>query len=192
MKKILLTILISSLSTISWAEEKKHTEVDFKKPILYCGSLMLAGYGALVATGEVDKPSLANFKNAFKEGPKSDNSPDFYNFILHPLWGSETYLRAREGNFGVLGSVGFSLCASITWEYFIESWSEHPSSQDLILTTGIGWMIGEARYKLKQKTGSKTHWFIDPINTTLEHLNIGVTTDTKRQKVTIIASRWNF
>ncbi len=41
--------------------------------------------------------------------------------------------------------------ASITWEYFIESWTEHPSSQDLLYTTGIGWMLGELRYRIKQR-----------------------------------------
>ena len=192
MKKIFLIVLIFSFSASSWAEEHQSDKVDFKKPIIYSTSLMLVGYGALVATGEVNEPSGRNFKNAFKTWPKSDESPAVYNFILHPLWGSETYLRAREANFGMLGSIGFSMCASLTWEYLIESWSEHPSSQDLIITTGLGWILGETRYNLKQNSDEKFHWWIDPINTTLEHFNIGVMRDSQGQKTAIVNTAWNF
>ena len=75
---------------------------------------------------------------------------------------------------GVLGSFGFSLGASVTWEYLIESWTEHPSSQDLIYTTGVGWILGELRYQLKQRVSSDAHWWVDPIHKSLEHWGIGV------------------
>ncbi len=194
MKKSILVILIYSLMVTMFARagEEDAASVDFKKPILYSGSLMLIGYGILVSTGEVDKPGINNFKEAFKDGPAFDNSPVYYNFILHPLWGSETYLRARECNFGMLGSIGFSLCASLTWEFLIESWSERPSSNDLIVTTGIGWMLGEVRYEFKKASQKKKHWLIDPINTLLEHLEMNFMKDGAGKVNPVMARTWDF
>jgi hypothetical protein len=167
-----LTLLLAGGRPCAAADQKK---VEWKKPVLYSLSLMGVGLTLLVATGEAaDDPRVSNFRDAFREGPKQDDDSGVYNFVLHPLWGSETYLRAREAHMGKMGSIAFSLAASITWEYFFESWTEHPSTQDLIFTTGLGWMLGELRYRVKQRTGKKTHWWIDPINTTLEHVGIGV------------------
>lgn len=143
---------------------------------------------ALVASGEADdSPSWSNFKGAWKSGPERDDDSPVYNLVLHPLWGSETYLRAREANMGIAGSFGFSMGASITWEYLFESWTEHPSSQDLLLTTGIGWMIGELRYRVKQMLGEDRDWLVDPIHEGLEHVGLLVDEDL-RPRVTVFAT----
>lgn len=171
---ILLALLVagSQPAAAAAADDKK---IEWKKPVFYSLSLMGVGLALLVVTNEADDdPNFSNFRDAFRRGPEQDDDAAFYNFVLHPLWGSETYLRAREANMGMLGSVAFSFGASVTWEYFIESWTEHPSTQDLIYTTGLGWMLGESRYRLKQRTGEKAHWWIDPIHKTLQHMGIGV------------------
>lgn len=148
--------------------------VRWQKPVVRSTGLMAFGLVALQALGETDSnPSFANFKSAWERGPRRDDDSDFYNLVLHPLWGSETYLRAREANMGRLGSIGFSFGASITWEYVFESWTEHPSSQDLVYTTGVGWMLGELRYRLKRRTGRRAHWLIDPLDLAIEHVRIG-------------------
>lgn len=150
--------------------------VEWKKPVAYTMGGLGVQLVTLVITGEADElPSASNFKSAFESGPRRDDDSAFYNFFLHPLWGSETYLRAREANMGIVGSFGFSLGASVTWEYLFESWTEHPSTQDLIYTTGIGWMLGELRYRLKQRTPADQHWWVDPIHKGLEHWGIIVT-----------------
>jgi hypothetical protein len=167
--------------------------VQWKKPIVRSVGLMAFGLVGLQVLGETDSdPRFDNFEDAFKSGPKADDDSEFYNLVLHPLWGSETYLRAREARMGMLGSVGFSFCASVTWEYLFESWTEHPSQQDLVYTTGLGWMLGELRYRLKQKTGKKAHWWIDPIDMTLEHIRIGFTKDGEGDDGPMLTLRWNF
>lgn len=151
--------------------EERDPPIDWRKPVVRSGSLMLVGIAGLHALGETDNdPDFEIFKEAFQSGPKKDDDGIGYNLVLHPLWGSETYLRAREGHMGILGSIGFSMGASVFWEYFIESWTEHPSSQDLVYTTGIGWLLGELRYRLKLRTGPKAHRWIDPIDTFLKHV----------------------
>jgi hypothetical protein len=188
----LLIIFISSTGSMSYGEEEGSNKIEFKKPVLYSLSFMAVGYGSLVLSDQIGKPSVDNFKNAFTDGPKLDDDSYLFNYVLHPLWGSETYLRAREGNFGMIGSIAFSMAASATWEFLIESWSQPPSTQDLIFTTGIGWIIGEARYRLKQISSPKYHWLIDPINTTVEHIRLVFTRDRHGRRSHVIGLAWNF
>jgi hypothetical protein len=149
--------------------------VEWRKPVFYTTGGLAVQWAVLVASGEADSsPSFDNFKDAWRSGPEPDDDSAVYNLVLHPLWGSETYLRAREANMGIAGSFGFSLGASITWEYLFESWTEHPSRQDLVLTTGIGWLIGELRFRLKQVIDEDVHWLIDPIDEGLEYVGIFV------------------
>ncbi|WP_050756115.1 DUF3943 domain-containing protein [Nitrococcus mobilis] len=175
------------------AEQQSTPKIDFKKPVLYSLSFMAIGFGGFVAAGILENsPSADNFVKAFTSPPKFDDDPLLFNFVLHPLWGSETYLRAREAHFGVPGSIAFSFGASFTWEYFYESWAQQPSTQDLIVTTGVGWIIGEARYYLKKRLDPKNYWWIDPINTTLEYFNIGVSQDRTGNIRTTLRLSWDF
>ena len=175
------------------AEEPETRRIDIKKPVAYSFGGMAVGLPLLMAAGTFDSgPSLNNFTGAFKSAPVWENDSPVFNYVLHPLWGSETYLRAREANWGIPGSIAFTLGMSFTWEYLIESWVEHPSTQDLIFTTGIGWMIGEVRYALKQRTSENWHWVIDPINTTLDHLKVHIGRNAKGQNEVMFALSWKF
>ncbi len=168
-------------------------KITFKKPVLYSLSFMTIGFGGFVAAGILENsPGVDNFVKAFTSPPQLDDDPPLFNLVLHPLWGSETYLRAREAHFGVPGSIAFSFGASVTWEYFFESWAQQPSVQDLIITPGVGWMIGEARYYLKKSLDPKNYWWIDPINTTLEYFNIGVSQDRTGNVQTTLLLNWKF
>lgn len=140
--------------------------VDIKKPVIYIATLMAVDLTFMIVTGIADNdPSTRNFNRAFSKGPAPDNDHWFTNYVLHPLMGSESYLRAREGNWGCFGSFLFSSAASILWEFIYESWTERPSTQDLLITSTFGSLLGEIRYQLKRKMNKKYHWFIDPINT---------------------------
>jgi len=59
--------------------------------------------------------------------------------------------------------------------------------EDLLLTTGVGWLLGEARYKLKQRTEEKYHWLIDPIVTGLAHIGIRLTRESGGE---VVSWRW--
>ncbi|MBM9604664.1 DUF3943 domain-containing protein [Desulfopila inferna] len=154
-------------------------EIDVATPVKYTALLMAVEFATIYTFDLADNSvSSSSFEEAFRNPtPKKDDDKFFTNYVLHPLMGSETYLRAREGNFGVPGSIAFSMGASITWEYLIESWVVHPSTQDLLVTTGVGWLIGELRYQLKQsnKEKGRSNFWIDPIWTTLEYLDFSLT-----------------
>jgi hypothetical protein len=159
-------------------EEPPELKADIAYPVFYSISLMAVGFPILMAADVFeDEPRLRNFERAWTSAPRWDDDSALFNFALHPLWGSETYLRARESRWGVPGSIAFSLAMSATWEYLIESWVQHPSTQDLIFTTGLGAPLGELRYQLKRRTSDRTDWFLDPIHKTLEHVRLAISRD---------------
>ncbi len=151
--------------------------IHIGKPYQYTAGLMAVEFYVLLMLNEHDSdPHIDNFKNAYRDKPRCDDDNALYNFILHPLMGSETYLRARRANYGIPGSIVFSYGASATWEYLIESWTEHPSLQDLIFTSGIGWIFGELRYfLLNNRMSNDLHWLLDPVNIIAEHFYVNVT-----------------
>lgn len=153
------------------------SRADWEAPVEYSAQVMGLGIGGLVAFDLHDAdPSYRNFLQALQSpAPRPDDDGPVFNYVLHPLWGSETYLRARNADFSPAGSFAFSMGASVTWEYLIESWTEHPSRQDLVYTTGLGWMLGEARYRLLQGADGKRAFMLDPLYATLQHVNLGTT-----------------
>ena len=150
----------------------------WQAPAIYSARVMSLGIAGLVAFDLHDSdPTYDNFLNALRDpAPREDDDGALFNLVLHPLWGSETYLRARQADLGVAGSFAFSMGASTVWEYFIESWTEHPSTQDLINTTGIGWIIGEMRYQALRALGERRGAWIDPLYNALEYVQVNVGT----------------
>ncbi|BDD86390.1 DUF3943 domain-containing protein [Desulfofustis limnaeus] len=154
---------------------------DVVTPVAYTTALLAVEFVALNLLDLNDNSiSYDNFEQVLDNpSPREDDDDDVLNLVLHPLMGSETYLRAREGDFGIPGSIAFSLAASLTWEYGLESWTEHPSSKDILLTTGIGWMIGEVRYQIKRYAidHGDSYFWVDPIWATLEYLDLRINHD---------------
>ena len=161
----------STLNSLDWQFDERPY---WYEPALYSARVMSMGLAGLVSLDLHDQdPSVDNFLNALRSPkPRPDDDGPMFNFVLHPLWGSETYLRARDADMTVAESFSFSMSASIAWEYLIESWTEHPSSQDLIYTTGIGWMLGELRYQLLQIDDERYRPIADPLNSALKHVNM--------------------
>lgn len=96
-------------------------------------------------------PSFRNLRNAFERGTGRDDDKWYWNYVAHPLWGSETYLRARSQGFHQFPSFLFSTACSVVWEFGFESWSARPSAEDLLITSTAGSLIGELRFHLKRR-----------------------------------------
>jgi hypothetical protein len=193
---LLSLILVLGLRLAASAQEEGEPKSrlerpDVAEPLIYSVGLMTLGLPLLMAAGTYENgASLNNFEDAFESGPEWEDDSAIFNFVLHPLWGSETYLRAREARWGLPGSIAFSLGMSVTWEYLIESWTTHPSAQDLIITTGAGWLIGEARYRLKARASERWDWMLDPIHTTLDRLKVRFTRDRDGDVETLFTLSW--
>lgn len=148
----------------------------WQEPVYYSARVMSMGLAGLVAFDlHHSDPSIENLKSVLEDpAPRADEDGIVFNLVLHPLWGSETYLRARQADMGMLGSFAFSMGASTVWEYLVESWTEHPSQQDLIYTTGIGWMIGEVRHQALNSLSERHGRWVDPLYYALNKFRFNV------------------
>ncbi len=196
-----LATALALLSTEALAGTPPVEEIDWdfdqraawEEPVFYSARVMGLGITGLVSLDLHDSdPSRENFLSALRSpAPRPDDDGPLFNFVLHPLWGSETYLRARSADFSMRDSFAFSMGASVTWEYLIESWTEHPSQQDLVYTTGLGWMVGEARYRLLQTADEKYHALVDPLYTALQHLDLSADVDAQGKVTPIVKLNWS-
>lgn len=87
-----------------------------------------------------------HFKRAWTKPPVWDKDPASVNYLGHPWFGSLFYLSQRNYEESPLRSFLFSVFMSTAFEYFVESWSERPSINDLIVTPVVGSILGEAIY----------------------------------------------
>jgi hypothetical protein len=123
---------------------------DFAKPTAFVLGWEAIGLTWLLAldaeaTG-FEEPSLRNFVRAVTTPPGIDQDRWYTNYLGHPMWGSETYLAVRRDGYSPMKSFLYSTAHSVLWEVGIEGWVEHPSIQDLLLTSTIGSVLGEVRY----------------------------------------------
>ena len=135
-------------------QEQTKKEGSLLYPTLYV--LTFQGIGlALISSLDHDDSSYQSFQydhfeDGFTHSPDWDPDDWYWNYLGHPLWGSETYLRARSQNFTWWQSFLFALAASTFWEFCVESWVTPPSEQDLFITPLAGIIIGEGRYIAKR------------------------------------------
>lgn len=161
-------------SAMKLPAEEARDDRDWTYPVAYVMTRQLSG---LLILSSVDKEktgfgtfSIENFKEGFRSAPVWEDDEWQWNYLGHPLWGSETFLRARSQNFTFLESFLFSSAASVVWEYGMENWVTHPSKQDLLITSTAGSLIGEIRFRVltslvgKEDRGSKLLRFtFDPL-----------------------------
>lgn len=83
-------------------------------------------------------------------GPKWDTDAWGWNYVAHPIVGSEYYLLARNRALPWWGSLLYSVGMSTFWEFFTEAYYERPSGQDLLITPLAGSVLGELRWQAKQ------------------------------------------
>jgi hypothetical protein len=141
---------------------------------LQIGTLSLMGYLPPDATGWGEGSFDQIIDNDLR-GPKWDTDHWLWNYVAHPVAGSEYYLlaRNREGTWWQSGL--YALAMSTFWEYFTEAYYERPSRQDLLITPLAGTLLGELRWQGKKalRRGPPARWktvltvAIDPMDALL-------------------------
>lgn len=94
---------------------------------------------------------LDNLLDSFRSPPVWDQDPWFWNYAVHPVLGAYSYLAERNHGESPLRGFLFSTATSIGWEYGVEAWVEHPSAQDLLITSTTGAVLGELSYQATKK-----------------------------------------
>ncbi|HSE59291.1 MAG TPA: DUF3943 domain-containing protein [Nitrospiraceae bacterium] len=88
-----------------------------------------------------------HFKDAWTKPPVIDKDREIVNYAGHPYFGMSFYLSQRNFGESPLRSFLFSTAMSTAFEYFVESWAERPSIQDLIITPIVGSILGELVFR---------------------------------------------
>jgi hypothetical protein len=112
---------------------------------------MVVGFTALPSdeTGWT-APTFRGLRDSFTQGPRFDNDRTYWNYVAHPIDGSEFYLIARNRNCNWWQSFAYSAALSTFWEFFVETSYERASWQDLWITPVTGAFIGELRWQAKK------------------------------------------
>jgi hypothetical protein len=97
-----------------------------------------------------NKPNFYGLKKNFTEGPSFDFDNFYFNYVAHPIDGSEFYLVARNRGLTWWQSFAYAAAVSTVFEFLIESAYERASWQDLWITPVSGTVIGELRWQAKK------------------------------------------
>lgn len=94
--------------------------------------------------------TLENFRRTFTLPPIWDHDSISWNYGVHPVMGSFSYLayRNRRGHWAE-AFAGAAINSAI-YEYIIAGGTQRPSINDMIVTPVLGSLLGEGIYQLKK------------------------------------------
>lgn len=71
-----------------------------------------------------------------------DQDEPYWNWLVHPLTGSQLYLFYRSVGYTRINSLAMTFISSTLWEFTVEIYSEPASIQDLYQTPILGSLLG--------------------------------------------------
>lgn len=169
LNQVVNTTLVPPAPSCSTCTESRTGRPWYRNLWIVSGALIGAQVATDLALSALPKETTGWEKGGFdvmlrsaKLGPHFDNDHWTFNYLAHPLAGSEYYLIARNRDANWWQSTLYSIAASTFWEYVTEGYYERPSIQDLIITPLSGAILGEARYQAKKslldKDGRARGW----------------------------------
>jgi hypothetical protein len=97
-----------------------------------------------------NEPKFAGMKKDVTQGPRVDNDRTYFNYVTHPLAGSEYYMMGRNRGLTWWQGLAYATAMSCAFEFLIESAYEQAAWQDLWITPISGAVIGELRWQIKK------------------------------------------
>jgi hypothetical protein len=113
----------------------------------------VAGHAYVYITEDVslaDAFSWSQYKKTFTKPPVWDKDHWSWNYEVHPVMGSFTYLSYRNKGAGWGQSIAGAALNSVIYEYVIAGGTQQPSLNDMITTPVLGSILGESIYQLKK------------------------------------------
>lgn len=95
--------------------------------------------------------TLKTYQKTFTMPPVWDKDSISWNYGVHPIMGSVSYLAYRnKGGHWAEAFAGAAINSAI-YEYLIAGGTQRPSINDLIVTPVLGSLLGEGIYRLKKR-----------------------------------------
>lgn len=93
--------------------------------------------------GGKSRPGIcSNPRRPFWKPALLDGDSFHTNFIQHPVFGAASYLYYRARGYDRTASGLASFLTSTFYEYTVEGWRQSPSFEDMIVTPGLGILLG--------------------------------------------------
>lgn len=124
----------------------------YSQTILWPASIAAHTYLYIKEDVEVAKAvSLQKYRRTFTLPPVWDSDHWSWNYEVHPVMGSFSYLAYRNRQAHWLEAFAGAALNSAIYEYIIAGGTQQPSYNDLIVTPILGSLLGEGIYQLKKK-----------------------------------------
>ncbi|MFA6480982.1 MAG: DUF3943 domain-containing protein [Bacteroidales bacterium] len=95
--------------------------------------------------------SLKKYERTFTLPPVWDSDSISWNYGVHPIMGSFSYLTFRNMKGHWAEAFAGAALNSAIYEYLIAGGTQQPSINDLIITPVLGSLLGEGIYQLKKQ-----------------------------------------
>ncbi|TSA35639.1 MAG: DUF3943 domain-containing protein [Porphyromonadaceae bacterium] len=95
--------------------------------------------------------TLKTYKRTFTLPPVWDNDSISWNYGVHPIMGSFSYLAYRNKRAHWAEAFAGAAINSAIYEYLIAGGTQQPSINDLIVSPILGSLLGEGIYQLKKR-----------------------------------------
>ncbi|MGB0453599.1 MAG: DUF3943 domain-containing protein [Bacteriovoracaceae bacterium] len=105
-------------------------------------------YGITWLVYPLTQPEVVREKGSFKNYRKNfgqivfDKDEPFWNWIVHPISGSQLYLYYRSVGYKRVDSLSLAFVSSTLFEFTVEIYTEPASVQDLYQTPVLGSVLG--------------------------------------------------
>ncbi len=95
--------------------------------------------------------TLRTYRRSFTLPPVWDNDSLSWNYGVHPIMGSFSYLAYRNKHAHWAEAFAGAAVNSAIYEYLIAGGTQQPSINDLIVTPVLGSLLGEGIYQVKKR-----------------------------------------
>lgn len=120
----------------------------YSQAILWPSSI--GGHLYLYIKGEREIISLKTYRRTFTLPPVWDSDSISWNYGVHPIMGSFSYLAYRNKHAYWAEAFAGAAINSAIYEYLIAGGTQQPSIHDLIVSPVLGSLLGEGIYQLKK------------------------------------------
>lgn len=121
--------------------EKRNSTEETLKHIAIMYGVSWAVYPASQFDVFKDKGSFKNYRRNFGQIVFDKDEP-FWNWMVHPLSGSQLFLYYRANGYTRINSLALAFVSSTLFEFTIEIYTEPASVQDLYQTPILGSVLG--------------------------------------------------